>query len=53
MAQNAIIILSYDKYDSGRRKITYKPVMSSNKASTFPAKHKVMGINMRRYIRMN
>ena len=53
MAQNTIIIsyeYSYsdklfetssdDSSDSGRRKIPTKPVMSSNKSSTFPAKHK-------------
>ena len=40
MAQNAIIILSDDESDSGRRLIPSKPVMSSNKASTFPAEHK-------------
>ena len=40
MAQNAIIILSDDKYDSGWTKIPSKPVTSSNKASPFPAEHK-------------
>ena len=40
MAQNSIIISSDDEYDSGRRAIPSKPVMSSNKASIFPAKHK-------------
>ena len=40
MAQNDIIILSDDKYYSGRREIPYKPVTLSNKASTFPAEHK-------------
>ena len=40
MAQNAIIILSDDKYNSGRREIPSKPVTSSNKASTFPDEHK-------------
>ena len=53
MAQNTIIISSEssssdgsletsydDSYDSGRRKIPTKPVMSSNKSSIFPAKHK-------------
>ena len=40
MAQNVIINFSDDEADSGRRKILYKQVMSSNKASTFPDKHK-------------
>ena len=40
MAQNAIIILSDDKYNSGKREIPSKPVTSSNKASTFPDEHK-------------
>ena len=53
MSQNTIIIssdsyssyesletLSDDSYDSGRRKIPAKPVTSSNKSSTFLAKHK-------------
>ena len=53
MAQNTIIISSEssssddlleissdESSDSGQRKITTKPVMSSNKPSTFPAKHK-------------
>ena len=31
---------SDDSSDSGRRKISTKPVMSSNNSSTFPAKHK-------------
>ena len=52
MAQNTIIIssdssYSYDSletssddsYDSGRRQIPTKPVISYNKSSTFPAKH--------------
>ena len=38
MAHNAIIFSSDDKSDSGRRQIPYKPVTSSSKASTFPAK---------------
>ena len=37
MAYNAIIILSDNKSDSGRREILPKPVTSSNKSSTFPA----------------
>ena len=40
MAHNAIIISSDDKSDSGRRKIPSKKVTSSNKSSTFLAKHK-------------
>ena len=53
MAQNTIIIssessssddsletLNDESSGSGRRKIPYKPVTSSNKASTFLAKHK-------------
>ena len=40
MAKNAIIISSDDKSDSGRRQIPSKPLTSSNKASTFPSKHK-------------
>ena len=40
MAKNAIIILSDDKSNSGKREIPSKPVISSNKASTFPDKHK-------------
>ena len=40
MAQKDIIILSENKYDSGRRKIPSKPVTSSNKASTLTAEHK-------------
>ena len=53
MAQNTIIILSEssssddlletlsdDSSDSRRSKIPTKPVTSSNKSSTFPAKHK-------------
>ena len=53
MAQNTIIISSDsyssddsletssdDSSDSGRRQIPDKPVTSSNKASTFPAKYK-------------
>ena len=40
MAHNSIIISSDDKSDSGRRQIPSKPVTSSNKTSTFPAKHK-------------
>ena len=40
MAHNSIINLSDDESDSGRRKIPSKPVTSSNKASTFPDKHK-------------
>ena len=39
MAQNAIIILSDDKSDSGRKEIPFKPATSSNKASTFLAEH--------------
>ena len=39
-AQNAIIISSDEESDSGRRQIPSKPVPSSNKASTFLAKHK-------------
>ena len=35
MAQNAIINLSDDEYDSGRREIPSKPVTSSNKESIF------------------
>ena len=38
MSHNAIIILSDDESDSGRRQIPSKPVMSSNKAFTFTAK---------------
>ena len=34
------IISSYDKADSGRRKIPSKTVSPSNKASTVPAEHK-------------
>ena len=40
MAQNDIIISSDDESNSGRRQIPSKPVTSSNKASTFLAKHK-------------
>ena len=53
MAQNTILILSESSFSdesletlsvessgSGRRKITNKPVISSNKSSTFPAKNK-------------
>ena len=53
MAQNTIIISSessslddsletssYDSYNSGRSQVSTKPVMSSNKSSKFPAKHK-------------
>ena len=53
MAQNTIIILSVflssyylletssdESYDSRRRQILTKPVKSTNKSSTFPAKHK-------------
>ena len=40
MAHNAIIISSDDESDSGRRQIPFKPVTLSNKAFTFPAKHK-------------
>ena len=40
MAQNAIIMFSDDKLDSGIRQIPSKPVTSSNKSSTFTAKHK-------------
>ena len=40
MAQNDIIISCDDKYYSGRRQIPSKPVTSSNKSSTYPAKHK-------------
>ena len=53
MAQNNIIIFSEylssdesleissdESFGSGRRQIPTKPVMSSNKSSTFPAKHK-------------
>ena len=40
MAYNSIIISSDDESDSGRRQIPSKPVTSSNKTSTFPAKHK-------------
>ena len=41
MAHNAIIISSDDKSDSViRREIPSKPVILSNKSSTFPAKHK-------------
>ena len=40
MAQNAIIIFSDDKYDSGIRQIPSEPVTSSNKAKIFPAEHK-------------
>ena len=40
MAQNAIIFLSDDESDPGRRKIPYKPVTSSNKVSTFLAERK-------------
>ena len=40
MVQNDIIILLDEEYDSGRRQIPSKPMTSSNKDSTFPAKHK-------------
>ena len=40
MARNAIIMFSDDKSDSGGRQIPSKPVKSSDKVSTFPAKHK-------------
>ena len=40
IAQNAIIILSDDESDSGRREIPPKQVTSSNKAYTFPSEHK-------------
>ena len=40
MAHNDIIISSDEEYDSGRSQIPSKSVTSSNKASTFPAKHK-------------
>ena len=40
MMQNAIIILSDDESDSGRRQIPSKPGTSYNKVFTFPAKHK-------------
>ena len=53
MAYNAIIVLPDDESDSGRSQIQYKPVASSNKASTFPAKHKLMSLNMQRYIRIH
>ena len=53
MAHNYIIIFSDNKSDSGRRKIPPKPVTSSNKASIFSAKRKLMILNMRRYIRMH
>ena len=52
MAQNYIIILSDDESDSGISKILSKPVMSYNKESTFPPKHNLLSLNMRRYIRM-
>ena len=47
------IISSDDESDSGRRHITSEPVTSYHKASTFPAKHKLMRLNMRTYIRMH
>ena len=40
MAQNNIIILSDEKSDLVRSQIPSKPVLSSIKASIFPAKHK-------------
>ena len=40
MVQNAIIILSDDESNSGRREIPSKPVTSSNKAYTFMAEQK-------------
>ena len=40
MYQNDIIIASDDEYNLVRREVPSKPVMSSNKASTFPAEHK-------------
>ena len=40
MTHNSIIILSGNEYDSGRREITFRPVTSFNKASTFTDEHK-------------
>ena len=40
MTHNSIIILSGNESDSGRREITFRPVTSFNKASTFTDEHK-------------
>ena len=39
MAEETIILSSYDNSDSETSEISSKPSKSSNKASTFPAEH--------------
>ena len=39
-SDDSLEILYVESYDSGRRQIQTKPVMSSTKSSTFPDKHK-------------